>query len=69
VKVEQSFNEIKFARRICPKGHLIDADNAVVERRGNHLLVRCRACRRLDWRTNKRLAAKLRPDPKSSVGG
>ncbi len=58
--VEQSFNEIKFARRICPKGHLIDADNAVVERRGNNVLVRCRACRRLDWRTNKRLVANRR---------
>jgi len=69
VKVEQSFNEIKFARRICPKGHLIDADNAVVERRGNHLLVRCRACRRLDWKTNKRLVAKLRLGQQSPSGG
>ena len=69
VTVEQSFNEIKFARRICPKGHLIDADNAVVERRGNHLLVRCRACRRLDWKTNKRLAAKLRLGQQSPSGG
>jgi hypothetical protein len=69
VKVEQRFNEIKFARRICPAGHLIDADNAVVERRGNHLLVRCRACRRLDWKTNKRHAAKLRLGQQSPSGG
>lgn len=69
VKVEQSFSKIKFARRICPKGHLIDADNAVVEHRGNHLLVRCRACRRLDWRTNKRLAPKVRPGPEGPSGG
>jgi hypothetical protein len=69
VKVEQSFNEIKFARRICPKGHLIDADNAVVERRGNSVLVRCRACRRLDWKSNKRLAAKLGHRLENASGG
>ena len=54
LKVEQTFTDIKFARRICPKGHLIDADNAVIENRGDNLLVRCRACRQQDWRTIKR---------------
>jgi hypothetical protein len=41
----------------------------VVERRGNHLLVRCRACRQLDWKTNKRLVAKLRLGQQSPSGG
>jgi hypothetical protein len=54
LRVEQTFNEIKFARRICPKGHLIDAANAVIENRGPNLLVRCRACRQLEWRNLKR---------------
>jgi len=57
-RVEQSFSEVKFARRICPKGHLIDADNAVIEQRGDNLMVRCRACRQATWRKEKRQALK-----------
>lgn len=64
LKIEQTFNDIKFARRICPKGHLIDADNAVIENRGRSLLVRCRACRQLEWRSLKR--RKKRPEQPSA---
>lgn len=66
LKVEQSFAKIKFARRICPKGHLIDADNAVIESRGNNLLVRCRACRQMAWRNNKRRKSQARRQLASS---
>lgn len=61
LKVEQSFSGIKFARRVCPKGHLVDADNAVIENRGPNLLVRCRACRQLEWRTLKRRKNQSKP--------
>jgi len=68
LKLEQTFNDIKFARRICPKGHLIDAENAVIENRGENLLVRCRACRQLEWRTLKRRKKQNqgRPQPPSA---
>jgi hypothetical protein len=57
LEVAQSFASIRFARRICPKGHLIEAENAVIEVRGDNLLVRCRECRRLTWRKEKRHAS------------
>jgi hypothetical protein len=69
LKVEQSFNAIKFARRICPKGHLIDADNAVIENRGDNLLVRCRACRQLEWRTLKRRKKHSKGRPETPPAG
>lgn len=56
LEIEQTFQNVQFARRICPKGHLIDADNAVIELRGDNLLVRCRECRRSTWRSEKRRA-------------
>lgn len=37
----------------CPNGHLIDAENSVVETRPNgRVVVRCRICRRESWKKN-----------------
>jgi hypothetical protein len=64
--VERTFTDIKTAHRICPEGHLIGPDNAVIENRGNNLLIRCRACRRMEWRTMKRRKRKAKPQPSRS---
>ncbi len=69
LNVEQSLTEIRFARRICPKGHLIDGNNAVVENRGNNLLVRCRACRQAEWRASKRQKSQADRRSKSASTG
>lgn len=69
LKVEQTFTDFKCARRICPKGHLIDADNAVIENRGSNLLVRCRACRQQDWRTLKRRKQRDKGRPEQPSAG
>lgn len=36
--------------KICPRGHVIDADNAVVDTDGARLKIRCRICRNREFR-------------------
>lgn len=35
LQIELTFQNVRFARRICPKGHLIDADNSIIEQRSD----------------------------------
>lgn len=36
----------------CPKGHSMNPENTVIERRKGHPKARCRKCRRESWRRN-----------------
>jgi hypothetical protein len=56
VEVKLSFSSATIAQRMCKKGHLINAENSVIEQRGDNLLVRCRLCRREAWRNEKRFS-------------
>lgn len=68
VEVKQSFSTVAIAHRICRQGHLIGSDNAVVEHRGDNLLIRCRICRKQTWRNEKRTVARAKDgSPKSDL--